>query len=96
MAINKFLARAALTAIALGVYGSANTAHEVVSPLVSGPMAAQQLTDSNVAYIGTAITSRAFNGSGMGGWFTLVLVLVLVAIWYTPVKNLFCTKEKAN
>ena len=58
-----------------------NRAHEIMSPLVSGPMAAQQLTDSNAAYIGTRVTASLFNGSGISD---IVLLITLVLIWLWP------------
>ena len=88
------VSRAALTALALFGYSVANTTHEIISPLISGPMAAQQLNDSNAAYVGTQVVARTFNGSGFGnGIVGLVLVAVLVLIWWTPVKSLFMSKE---
>ena len=84
------LTRTILSISAVVVYSTLNTVHEVVSPLISGPLAAQQLTDSNVAYAGAQFASRVFNGAGMSSMLmTLALISVLIAIWYTPVTNLF-------
>ena len=95
MGIKSLLPRVLLTGAALVAFNLANTTHEIISPLISGPMAAQQLTDSNAAYIGTQIVSRTFNGSGFsGGLLGIVMLGVLVAIWYTPIKNIFRTSEK--
>jgi hypothetical protein len=91
------LSRVTLSAVAIGAYGLFNSVHEVVSPLISGPMAAQQLSDSNAAYVGTQVTSRLFNGSGIDGtWLSLLVVVVLVGIWYHPVANLLCTIHDAK
>ena len=79
------------SAAAIIVYNFVNTAHEIVSPLVSGPVAAGQLTDSNSAWVATQTVSRVFNGSGIS---LGILLLVLAAIWYRPVKNIFRTHEK--
>jgi hypothetical protein len=94
--MNSVIGRVVATAGVIAVYGAANTTHEIISPLISGPMAAQQLSDSNAAYVGTQIVSRTFNGSGFnGGLLGLVLLAALVAIWYTPIRNIFRTSEKA-
>ena len=87
--------RSILTGVVILGVSFANTVHETVSPLVSGPMAAQQLTDSNAAYVGTQIVSRAFNGDGFNGTYLSIAVLAaLIAIWYRPMVNLFRTNEK--
>jgi len=94
MNTNGLVPRALLTAAAVAVYRVLDTAHEIVSPLVSGPMAAQQLSDSNSTYIGTQVASRVFNGSGFGGYGAILLAVALIAIWYKPVANIFRTNEK--
>jgi len=86
MKMSSFLPRAFLTVGAFWAVHAVNTMHEIVSPLVSGPMAAQQLSDSNAAYIGTQVASRWFNGSGMP---VAVLLVVFIAIWYGPLVRLF-------
>lgn len=97
MRIANLAFRAVLTGAAVMAVRAVDTAHEIVSPLVSGPMAAQQLTDSNVAYMGTQVTSRLFDGSGVSSMITLpILIAVLIAIWYKPVKSLFTSNEKVN
>ncbi len=77
--------RLLLTACATLGFFAMNRAHEIVSPLVSGPMAAQQLSDSNAAYVGTQVVSSWFNGSGLS---VGVLLIALIAIWYGPVVKL--------
>jgi hypothetical protein len=77
--------RLLLTAAAVFGYTALNRTHEIVSPLVSGPMAAQQLSDSNAAYVGTQVVSSWFNGSGLS---VGVLLIALIAIWYGPVVKL--------
>ena len=79
------------SAVAIVAYNYLNTVHEIVSPLISGPVAAGQLTDSNGAYVATQTVSRVFNGSGIS---LAVLFLVMAAIWYHPIKNIFRTHEK--
>jgi len=91
--LNTNLTRVILSAAVVAAYRLANSAHEVVSPLVSGPMAAQQLTDSNIAYIGAQVSSRMFDGSGLS---IVILFAVLASIWYKPVKSLFTSNEKVN
>jgi hypothetical protein len=87
------IGRAVATAGVVAVYSIINTVHEIMSPLISGPMAAQQLTDSNAGYTGTQVASRVFNGNGVSGaWLGLVAVAVLIAIWYRPFVNLFYNK----
>lgn len=91
------LTRVILSVAAIGAYKIADTTHEIVSPLISGPMAAQQLADSNAAYIGTQVTSRVFNGAGVSLLLGMVLLaVVFIAIWYRPIANMFKTTEKAN
>ena len=92
--MNSVIGRVVATAGVIAVYGAANTTHEIISPLISGPMAAQQLSDSNTAYVGTQVANRMFNGSGMGLVADIVLLTALVAIWYTPIRNIFRTSEK--
>ena len=93
MKMSSFLPRAFLTVGAFWAVHAANTMHEIVSPLVSGPVVAQQLTDSNTAYVGTQVMSRVFNGSG-SALLNMLLVAVIAAIWYGPAKNMFRTTEK--
>jgi hypothetical protein len=88
-----YLGRFVLSALAIGTVSVLDRAHEIVSPLVSGPMAAQQLNDSNAAYVGTQVASRMFNGSGTGLLGFVLLVAVLAAIWYKPAVRMFSTKE---
>jgi len=78
--------RLLLSAAAILGFVALNRTHEIVSPLVSGPMAAQQLSDSNAAYIGTQVASTWFNGSGMP---VAVLLVAFIAIWYGPLVKLF-------
>jgi hypothetical protein len=57
-------------------------------------MAAQQLSDSNGAYISSQVASRMFNGSGFsGGIALLVLGATLLLIWSCPIKRLFANKD---
>jgi hypothetical protein len=78
-----------LSTAAIGYIMSSNVS-ETLSPLVSGPVAAQQLSDSNVAYVGTQFVASNFNGSGGFGLLGFaVFTVALVAIWYKPVSNLF-------
>ena len=94
MKMSSLLPRALLTMGAFWGVTAANTMHEIVSPLISGPMAAQQLSDSNTAYVGAQVASRMFNGSGMGLVADIVLLAALVAIWYTPIRNIFSTSQR--
>lgn len=80
--VRSFLPRAAASLIAVWGFRVLNTAHEIVSPLMSGPAAAAQLTDSNDAYINSEITRRLFDGSGIS---VMVLVAVLALIWINPI-----------
>jgi hypothetical protein len=96
MKMSSFLPRALLTVVTVWGVHAVNTMHEIMSPLVSGPMAAQQLTNSNTAYVGTQVMSRMFDGSGFNGTvLNLVLAMVMVAIWWAPLKNVFRSSEKA-
>lgn len=96
MKMSSLLPRALLTVGAFWGVTTANTMHEIVSPLVSGSMAAQQLSNSNTAYVGTQVVSRIFDGTGTNGMvLALVLAMALVAIWWAPVKNVFRSREKA-
>jgi hypothetical protein len=81
-----------LSIIAVPSFIILNKSHEVVSPLISGPIAAQQLSDSNVAYIGTQVASSWFNGSGISLWF---LIIALALIWIKPILKLFGEKTDA-
>ena len=94
MKMSSFLPRALLTVVTVWGVHAVNTMHEIVSPLISGPMAAQQLSDSNTAYVGAQVASRMFNGSGMGLVADIVLLAALVAIWYTPIRNIFSTSQR--
>ena len=55
--------------------------HEVVSPLISGPIAAQQLTDGNSEYIATQLASTWLNNSNL---ILYAMVVTIFVIWYTP------------
>jgi len=88
------LTRIILSVATIGAYRMVVTGLEVASPLLSGPAATMQLTDSNSAYVAAQVTSRMFNGSDL---FALPLMLALLAvIWYRPLTNLFTYSKKAN
>lgn len=78
--------RAALSVAAYVGFHMVNVAHEIASPLVSGPAAVAQLSDSNSGYVESQVASRLFNGSGLS---IGVLVIVLLCIWAIPLVNLF-------
>lgn len=83
--------RAAFSAVAFVGFGLLNTAHEIVSPLVSGPAAVAQLSDTNSGYVESQVASRLFNGSGL----PVVLLLVVIGlIWLGPILRLFKSATK--
>ena len=96
MNITGLLVRSALSLGAFVVYRAVDTAHTMMSPLISGPMAAQQLGDSNSAYLGTQIVSHAFNGSVASSVILLpLLALALFLIWRGPVRDILNHNHKA-
>jgi hypothetical protein len=88
----KYLLRVIASVAALYAFKMINTAHEIISPLITGPLAAQQLTDSSPSYVESQVASRFFDGSGVS---VLILVAALGWIWYTPIKNFFTTNKEA-
>jgi|CryBogDrversion2_11_1035321.scaffolds.fasta_scaffold00171_6 hypothetical protein len=87
--------RAVLSLGAVMAYRAADTAHNMVSPLISGPVAAQQLTDSNSAFVGTQMVSQAFAGGGVSSYVTVpLLALALWLIWRGPVRLLLNPNHK--
>jgi hypothetical protein len=95
MNILSLLGRSALSLGAFVAYQAANTAHNMVSPLISGPVAAQQLTDSNSAFVGAQFVSQAFSGGGVSSYVTVpLLALALWLIWRGPVRLLLNPNHK--
>lgn len=71
------------TVAALGGYWAAQAAYLPVATLVSGENAGNQFANSDEAYVKTMYMFSAL--SGIGGLFTLALLVVLALLWYSPV-----------
>jgi hypothetical protein len=76
--------RALLTIIALVFWSVINWFLNTAAPLVSGPMATKQFDNSDQSYLVAKTGMALFTGSGLP---IIVLLAVLVAIWYKPVKK---------
>ena len=74
--------RVIASVVALTVMGWLNFGHALVSPLVAGRMAANQLSNTDMGYVDGVIASRFFNGSGLSVGFMLLVVLL---IWAGPI-----------
>lgn len=77
------LGRVIGTVGALIVYGLANMVYAPSATLVTGDAAGKQFENSDSGYLHATYVMNLF--SGIGGLFTLLLALVIVAIWYRPV-----------
>ena len=88
---NGYLPRVLLTVGSFVVWKILTPASEIVSPLITGPLAANQLNDSSTSYVQSQVANRIFDGSGPS---LIVLAVVLAAIWFKPIKNFFSQVNK--
>jgi len=88
---NGYLPRVLLTVGSFVVWKILTPASEIVSPLITGPLAANQLNDSSASYVQSQVANRIFDGSGPS---LIVLAVVLAAIWFKPIKNFFSQVNK--
>jgi hypothetical protein len=83
---NNIVLRSIITVVIFVVWGGINHAINVAAPMISGEMAVKQLENSDWSYFSSQFAMRFFTGSPMP---TLILLLVLVAIWWKPLKKVF-------
>jgi hypothetical protein len=72
------------TVAAFVVYGIAEAVYNPVQTVLSGEVAGHQFDNS---YVGTMLSFNLLNG--VGGLFSIALVIALVVIWASTVVNLF-------
>ncbi|HEX2943007.1 MAG TPA: hypothetical protein VHO91_18290 [Rhodopila sp.] len=77
------IVRAALSAGAVAAYGADNYVLSPLKQLVLGDVAGQQLGSSDNAYLATTYSVDLGHRLGTSG---LVLVVVLIAIWWKPIR----------
>ena len=79
------ISRIMLTLASLFGYSFLTNLYGPVAQLVTGKVAGDQFQNSDVAYLKTMYTFSFFNG--VNSIFSLALLLVLIAIWFKPVKS---------
>lgn len=62
--------------------------------LVTGESAARQLDNSDAAYVTSNVVMNHFNH--LESYSFLVVIALLVAIWWTPVKNALSTTKETS
>lgn len=82
---SKIRGRAILTAVTIFLWGVANWFMNVAAPILSSELAAKQFENSNTSYA-ISRTAQFFTGAGLP---TFLLLVVLVAIWWKPLKGVF-------
>ena len=85
--------RLILTAAVMGVTGAVSTTLNGASTLVTGELAPMQFNNSDTAYLVSHVGMAHMNN--LESWVPIVVLGLLVAIWWTPLKTLF-TKENQN
>lgn len=80
------LLRVAATALVIFLCGFLNITGNIVSGQIAGNIAVEQLTDSNIAPVKTALAANYLNGSGIV--LDVIALIILVLIWAGPVKRL--------
>ena len=85
--------RVILTVIVFIAFGLINELINVISPIVTGNLAVQQLEDSNVASVYSQIGMRYLIGNPLSG---IVLLIALIAIWFGAIKKLFAGNKGAT
>jgi hypothetical protein len=75
------------TVAAFVVYGIAEAVYNPVQTVLSGEVAGHQFDNSDLSYVGTMLSFNLLNG--VGGLFSIALVIALVVIWASTVVNLF-------
>ena len=78
------LRRAVATAVAVVLYGWINFLLHPVGTIATGAAAGQQFADSDVSYVSSLVGMRLFSNLGIP---TVVLLAVLVAIWWAPLRH---------
>ena len=90
MSVKGIVVRSVLSLGAIVALRATNSMFEMTSPLITGPIAAQQLNGGAKEYLETAIASNIFNGSGLFEMVTgLIFMAVLAVIWYKPISKIF-------
>mgnify|MGYP003335040631 CR=1 FL=1 len=79
------VSRIVLSLFALGAYGVSRNIFNPVNTLVTATVAGNQLTNSNPAYLETQAVFGISNMMDMG--MTFALILVLIALWFKPIKT---------
>jgi hypothetical protein len=82
--VRGLLARAALSVVAIAVFGSVNLLLSPAATILSAESAGKQFDNSDAAAFGAVIGLRVFGGFGIP---LLVLAAVLAAIWWRPVRR---------
>jgi hypothetical protein len=80
------ITRIILSVLAFAVYGMSRTVFNPVSTLIQGEAAGQQLLNSDAAAVTTSLTFGAMGG--LSYLATGLLLVALVAIWYSTAKSL--------
>jgi hypothetical protein len=83
------IGRVIWSVIAFLVWSAVNFVLSVPATLVSGPAAGRQFDNSDDSYAIALFFSRAFTGVNLV--LTAIFVLILIGIWWTPVRKLIAS-----
>jgi hypothetical protein len=82
--VNHILRRAVATAVAIVLYGWINFLLHPVGTIVSSQAAGQQFANSDTAYVASMVGINLFSNLGIPA---VVLLAVVIAIWWDPVRR---------
>jgi len=80
--------------VVLAFYSFLTNLYTPIATLVTGRVASNQFGNSDMAYLQTVYTFSFF--SGVNALFSIALIIVLVAIWFKPTKNLITAAISAS
>jgi hypothetical protein len=86
--MNGVLARGIATAVAIILYGWINFLLNPTGTILTGQAAGQQFSNSDTSYVASLFGMRLFSNLGLP---VLVLLVVIVAIWWGPLRRWWST-----
>jgi hypothetical protein len=90
--VNHILRRAVATAVAIVLYGWINFLLHPVGTIVSSQAAGQQFANSDTAYVASMVGINLFSNLGIPA---VVLLAVVIAIWWDPVRRWWAASATA-
>ncbi len=90
--MNHILRRAIATAAAVVLYGWINFVLHPIGTIASGDVAGEQFANSNVSYVTSMVGMNLFSNLGIPA---IVLLAVVLAIWWTPIRRWWVTGATA-